>query len=150
VLSTSGTPPPVARSASCDSRAPICRLHPGHHREPGRQDRRGIHRERPPELGLEHRERAHVREARRRRPRRQPGRRADPDPDSGGKARVWRTASGELAWQLNLKQASDELGSISFSPDDKLVAASRAAITEVWDIASGDQIATLRGHTDAI
>jgi len=40
---------------------------------------------------------------------------------------------------------------IAFSPDDRLVAAGeRDGLVEIWDVASGERVAVLRGHSEIV
>ena len=52
---------------------------------------------------------------------------------------------------LTLKGHSNEVMSVAFSPDGKrLAVGERDETVKVWDARSGQEMLTLKGHTDAV
>lgn len=60
---------------------------------------------------------------------------------------LWDTASGNVLQTLVLPQTA--LG-LSFSPDGSLLAVATGNDVQVWEVASGKQLATLSGHSAAV
>ena len=69
-----------------------------------------------------------------------------------GALRIWDAATGQLVRQLQLSGGSGPVRSIAFSPDDKHLAAGaqNTGQIEVWDVASGQRLATLTGHAAGV
>jgi WD40 repeat protein len=64
-----------------------------------------------------------------------------------------RLKGGEIGFPGSiaaLLSTASNNGGMAASPDGKLVAISQADEIRIWDLASGRQIATLRGHTDSV
>jgi len=61
---------------------------------------------------------------------------------------IWDVATGQLVRQFQLSGGSGPVRSIAFSPDAKhlAVGAQNTGQIEIWDIASGQRLATLTGH----
>jgi len=70
----------------------------------------------------------------------------------GGEVRVWNTVSGKLLWTF-LGQARPKpfVANPAFSPDGRWLAwGSVRNSVKVWDLTTGQEIYTLRGHTEPI
>jgi WD40 repeat protein/transcriptional regulator with XRE-family HTH domain len=65
--------------------------------------------------------------------------------------RIWDTQTGACVKQF-VKLAGDasDARAVALSPDGRMVAAGDGGVVHVWDVFSGNQLATLRGHTGPV
>src|SRR5262249_4289073 len=69
--------------------------------------------------------------------------------DIAGRVRLWDAAAGTLLRTLHAGQ-QEPIHSVTFSPDSKLVAGAAENVVKVWDVSSGGEVLSLKGHTASI
>jgi len=65
---------------------------------------------------------------------------------SDGVARIYDTSTGELVREL--KHEKTQVYSASFSPDGERLATSMLSYVKMWDLKTGEEIRTLKGHVE--
>jgi WD40 repeat protein len=69
----------------------------------------------------------------------------------GRRPRLWYTASGKLVRSFGeLRDTRYSVYSVTFSPDGKTVASGSEIEIGIWDVATGNQLGSLKGHSGTI
>ena len=69
----------------------------------------------------------------------------------GRRPRVWDTASGKLLRSFSdLRDIHPDVHSVAFSPDGKTIASGNEKEIGIWDVATGNQLRSLLGHSGNI